>query len=74
MDQPYNRISENVLFTLLLTALVGWLTAPVASDLLSASAGFVPRREGHHAEAAMCTSMHLAGAGEYSLARQYPTV
>ena len=38
MDQPYNRISENVLFTLLLTALVGWLTAPVASDLLSASA------------------------------------
>jgi hypothetical protein len=37
MDQPYNRISENVLFTLLLTALVGWLTAPVASDLLSAS-------------------------------------
>jgi hypothetical protein len=37
MDQPYNRISENVLFTLLLTALVGWLTAPAASDLLSAS-------------------------------------
>jgi multisubunit Na+/H+ antiporter MnhG subunit len=44
MDQPYNRISENVLFTLLLTALVGWLTAPVASDLLSASAA-----EAHHA-------------------------
>jgi multisubunit Na+/H+ antiporter MnhG subunit len=38
MDQSYHRISENVLFTLLLTALVGWLTAPVASDLLSASA------------------------------------
>jgi len=38
MDQPYSRISENVLFTLLLTALLGWLTAPVASDLLSASA------------------------------------
>jgi len=38
MDQPYNRISENVLFTVLLTALVGWLTGPVASDLLSASA------------------------------------
>jgi hypothetical protein len=38
MDQPYNRISENVLFTLLLTTLVGWLTAPVASNLLSASA------------------------------------
>ena len=38
MDQSYNPISENVLFTLLLTALVGWLTAPVASDLLSASA------------------------------------
>jgi multisubunit Na+/H+ antiporter MnhG subunit len=38
MDQPYNRISENVLFTLLLAALVGWLTAPMASDLLSASA------------------------------------
>ena len=44
MDQPYNRISENVLFTLLLTALVGWLTAPVASDLLSTSAA-----EAHHA-------------------------
>lgn len=43
MDQPYNRISENVLFTLLLTAFVGWLTAPVASDLLSAKA------EAHHA-------------------------
>jgi hypothetical protein len=37
MGQPYSRISENVLFTLLLTALVGWVTAPVASDLLSAS-------------------------------------
>ena len=43
MDQPYNRVSENVLFTLLLTALVGWLTAPVASDLLSTSAA-----EAHH--------------------------
>ena len=38
MDQPYNRISENVLFALLLTALVGWLTMPVAPDLPSASA------------------------------------
>jgi multisubunit Na+/H+ antiporter MnhG subunit len=38
MDQPCNRISENVLFTLLMTALVGWLTAPVGSNLLSASA------------------------------------
>jgi len=25
MDQPYNRISENVLFILLLAALVGWV-------------------------------------------------
>jgi hypothetical protein len=47
MDQPYNRISENVLFTLLLTALVGWLTAPAASDLLSASPD-----EAHHAAVA----------------------
>ncbi|HUD24421.1 MAG TPA: hypothetical protein VMQ45_01945 [Burkholderiaceae bacterium] len=47
MDQPYNRISENVLFTLLLTALVGWLTAPAASDLLSASPA-----EAHHAAVA----------------------
>ncbi len=38
MDLPYNRISENALFTLLLAALVGLLTAPVTSDLLSASA------------------------------------
>ena len=38
MDQSYHRISENVLFTLLLTALVGSLTAPVGSNLLSASA------------------------------------
>jgi|GEM_PF-4487526 len=38
MYQPCNRISENVLFTLLLTTLVGWLTVPTASDLLSASA------------------------------------
>jgi hypothetical protein len=38
MDQPYNRISENVLFALLLTALVAWLTVPMASDLPSASA------------------------------------
>ena len=43
MDQPYNRISENVLFALLLTALVGWLTVPVAPDLPSASAAGVSR-------------------------------
>jgi len=42
MNQPYNRISENVLFTLLLTALVGWLTAPVAADLLSVSGAEAP--------------------------------
>ena len=47
MDQPYNRISENVLFTLLLAALGGWLTAPAASDLLSASPA-----EAHHAAVA----------------------
>jgi hypothetical protein len=38
MEQPTNRISENVLFTLLLTALVGSLTASVAPNLLAASA------------------------------------
>jgi hypothetical protein len=38
MEQPTSRISENVLFTLLLIALAGWLTAPVASGPLSASA------------------------------------
>jgi hypothetical protein len=37
MGQPYNRISENVLFALLLAALIGWFTAPVAADLQSAS-------------------------------------
>ena len=47
MDQPYSRTSENVLFTLLLTALVGWLTAPLASDLLSASVA-----KAHHAAVA----------------------
>jgi hypothetical protein len=39
MDQPFNRISDNVLFTLLLVALVGCLAAPVATNLLSDSAG-----------------------------------
>jgi hypothetical protein len=38
MDQPYNRISENVLFALLLAAQIGWFTAPVAADLHSAEA------------------------------------
>ena len=38
MDQPYNRISENVLFALLLAASVGWVTVPVAADLQSAPA------------------------------------
>jgi len=37
MDQPYNRISENVLFILVLAALVGSLTAPFAADLQPAS-------------------------------------
>jgi len=33
----FNRISENVLFALLLAASVGWVTVPVAADLQSAS-------------------------------------
>lgn len=41
MDQPYNRISENVLFALLLAALLGSVTAPVAADLGSVPAAGV---------------------------------
>ena len=39
MGQPYSRISENVLFTLLVAALIGWVAAPVAADLQPDSAG-----------------------------------
>lgn len=41
MGQPYSRISENVLFSLLVAALIGWTTAPVATDLQPASAAGV---------------------------------
>ncbi|MBV8209832.1 MAG: hypothetical protein JO133_07190 [Burkholderiaceae bacterium] len=33
MGQSYNRISENVLFALLLAALGGWFSATAAVDL-----------------------------------------
>ena len=35
MELIHGRISENVLFTLLLAALAGCITAPVAADLQS---------------------------------------
>jgi len=37
MGQSYNRISENVLFALLLAALGGWFSATAAVDLPLAS-------------------------------------
>jgi hypothetical protein len=38
MNQPYNRISENVLFVVLMAAVAGWVTAPAAVELQLASA------------------------------------
>ncbi len=38
MNRPYNRISENVLFALLLVALAVWMTGPVTADPRSTSA------------------------------------
>jgi hypothetical protein len=32
MNQPYNRISENVLFTTLLAAAIGWMAVSAATD------------------------------------------
>jgi hypothetical protein len=37
MHQPYSRISENLLFVLLIAAVAGWFTAPVALELHLAS-------------------------------------
>ena len=37
MNKPYGRISENVLFAVLLAAVIGWTAAPVVADPLGAS-------------------------------------
>ena len=36
MNKPYGRISENVLFAVLLAAVIGWTAAPVVADPLAA--------------------------------------
>ena len=36
MNQPYNRISENILFTTLLAAVIGWVAVSVATDYQTA--------------------------------------
>ena len=42
MSQPYNRISENVLFTALLAVAIGWVAASTAADHRVAHTPVVP--------------------------------
>ena len=37
MNKPYGRVSENVLFAVLLAAVVGWTATPVVANPLAAS-------------------------------------
>ena len=37
MNKPYGRVSENVLFAVLLAAVVGWTATPVVAHPLAAS-------------------------------------
>jgi hypothetical protein len=37
MNKSYGRISENVLFAVLLAAVIGWAATPVVADPLAAS-------------------------------------
>jgi hypothetical protein len=39
MNKPYGRIAENVLFAVLLAAVIGWTAVPVSAGPLSASSG-----------------------------------
>ena len=36
MNKAYGRISENVLFAVLLAAVIGWMAAPVVANPLAA--------------------------------------
>jgi hypothetical protein len=38
MNLHHNRIPENLLFVLLIASVAGWITAPMAADLQSATA------------------------------------
>lgn len=37
MNKPYGRVSENVLFAVLLAAVIGWTATPVVANPLAAS-------------------------------------